>query len=402
MQWQHFSCGGRIFCAAAVLSKTYMYFIFTVDPGPLPIQFMHKEYLLSQIDKLAELNPEYSEVQLLDTTPVQSKGDQPGTSGEPPKKKARSTRSASKEPVEVAGSPVKEGVQPEAVEKLRGMGEAQALAYNLTDLKEVVELSDYLSLNGGWELFTTPKNGQCCFSSFLKGIDVPEEYRASHLRYQLGPWCVQNHEFAFNRLKMLILAEYGHARITREEYLRRIDSQEDPLTDEQVEDYQKPGPFSFITYLKYLMQDSSWGDEGIITLIGMMWQCSITIIQVGKKAPKHDQPHKFLQLKIRHSKPLDDVDIALVYAGHSHYLGTCKYTPFLVLLLIPCDCVATALSVWQQGFWCSGRLGGVGIVWAVRVSNLGDSQCSIFVVRRQSIGCGYSVPCVGVGFSVRR
>ena len=270
-------CGGSIFRAGVgfsvwrqLFSKTYMYFIFSVDPGPLPIQFMYKEYLFSQIDKLAELNPEYSEVQLLDTTPVQSKGDQPGTSGEPPKKKARSTRSASKEPVEVAGSPVKEGVQPEAAEKLRGMGEAQALAYNLTDLKEVVELSDFLSLNGGWELFTTPKNGQCCFSSFLKGIDVPEEYRASHLRYQLGYWCTINHEFAFNRLKMLILAEYGHARITREEYLRRIDSDEDPLTEEQIEDYQKPGPFSFITYLKYLMQDSAWSDEGIITLIGMM------------------------------------------------------------------------------------------------------------------------------------
>ena len=86
---QHFSCRGRIFCAVAVLSKMYMYFIFTVDPGPLPIQFMHKEYLFSQIDKLAELNPEYSEVQLLDTTPVQSKGDQPGTSGEPPARKGK-------------------------------------------------------------------------------------------------------------------------------------------------------------------------------------------------------------------------------------------------------------------------------------------------------------------------
>ena len=113
---------------------------------------MHKEYLFSIIDKLTELNPDYSEVQLLDTTPVQSKGDQPGTRGEPPSKKARTTRSASKEQVDVAGSPVKEGLQPTAVEKLRGLGQAQALAYNLTYLKEVIELSDYMSLNGGWPL----------------------------------------------------------------------------------------------------------------------------------------------------------------------------------------------------------------------------------------------------------
>ena len=325
---QCLQCGGSVLCAGVGFSKfVHVFQISAVDPGPLPIQFLHKEFLFAEIDKLAALNPDYSEVQLLDTTPVQSM-DQPGTSEEPPSKKSRTTRSTSKEPVDVAGSPVKEGVQPDPVEKLRGMGEAQALAYNLTDLKEVVELNEYLSLNGGWELFTTPKNGQCCFSSFLKGIDVPEEYRASHLRYQLGYWCTQNHLFAFNRLKMLLLAEYGHRRISRAEYLKRIDSGDNPLTEEEIEDYQKPGPFSFITYLKYLMEDSSWGDEGIITLIGMMWQCSITIIQVGKKAPRHDQPHKFLQLKIRHSKPLDDVDIALVYAGHSHYLGTCKYTFF--------------------------------------------------------------------------
>ena len=320
---------------AALSTKTYMYFIFTVDPGPLPIQFLHKEFLFAEIDKLAALNPDYSEVQLLDTTPVQSK-DQPGTSEEPPAKKPRTTRSTSKEPVDVAGSPVKEGMQPEPVEKLRGVGEAQALAYNLTDLKEVVELNEYLSLNGGWELFTTPKNGQCCFSSFLKGIDVPEEYRASHLRYQLGYWCTQNHLFTFNKLKMLLLAEYGHGRISRAEYLKRIDSEDNPLTEEEIEDYQKPGPFSFITYLKFLMEDSSWGDEGIITLIGMMWQCSITIIQVEKKAPKHDRPHKFLQLKIRHSKALEDVDLVLVYAGHSHYLGTCKYHQSIVFRCSMC------------------------------------------------------------------
>ena len=249
-------CGSSVLCAGVGFSKfVHVFQISAVDPGPLPIQFLHKEFLFAEIDKLAALNPDYSEVQLLDTTPVKSM-DQPGTSVEPPSKKSRTTRSTSKEPVDVAGSPVKEGVQSDPVEKLRGMGEAQALAYNLTDLKEVVELNEYFSLNGGWELFTTPKNGQCCFSSFLKGIDVPEEYRASHLRYQLGYWCTQNHLFAFNRLKMLLLAEYGHRRISRAEYLKRIDSGDNPLTEEEIEDYQKPGPFSFITYLKYLIEDS--------------------------------------------------------------------------------------------------------------------------------------------------
>ena len=181
----------------------------------------------------------------------------------------------------------------------------------------MVELSDYLAKNGGWELFTTPKNGQYVFASFIRGLDVPEEYRASHLRYQFGYFCVQEHAFCFNRLKLAIQAEYGHPRLSREEYLRRSTSQDDPLTDQQIKDYQKPGPFTFVQYLKYMMEDSSWGDEGIITLIGMMWNVTITVILVSSKSPKKDKPHQFRQLKLRHDRQLEDVDLVLIYAGRA-------------------------------------------------------------------------------------
>ena len=223
----------------------------------------------------------------------------------------------------------KEGKQPTVTERLRGIGQAQAEVYNLqSDLKQVVELSDYLAKNGGWELFTTPKNGQCVFASFIRGLDVPEEYRASHLRYQFGYFCVQEHAFCFNRLKLAIQAEYGHPRLSREEYLRRSStSEEDPLTNQEIQDYQKPGPFTFVQYLKYMMEDSSWGDEGIITLIGMMWNVTITVILVSSKSPKKDKPCQFRQLKLRHDRQLEDVDLVLIYAGESHYLGACKY-PF--------------------------------------------------------------------------
>ena len=283
---------------------------------------MHREWILAEIQKLGDTNPAYAEILLIDATPPEPRQ---GTSQEGPP--AKRTRSVAVEPVKVASSPKREGKQPIATERLRGVGQFQAGAYNLHDMKQVVELSDYLSKNGGWELFTTPKDGQCVFSSFLKGMDCPEEYRASHLRFQFGHFVVQNPEFAFNRLKLAIQAEYGQPRVSREEYLERIQSEDNPLTEDELSEYQKPGPFSFVSYLQYMMKDSSWGDEGTITLIGMMWQVAITVILVSSREAQEGKAHTFRQLKLRHGRKLEDVDFVLVYAGESHYLGACEY-PF--------------------------------------------------------------------------
>ena len=60
-------------------------------------------------------------------------------------------------------------------------------------------------------------------------------------------------------------------------------------------------------------------------LIGMMWNITITQITVSNKAPPKDQAHKFSQYKLRHNRPLEDVDVVLIFVGDSHYLGACKY-----------------------------------------------------------------------------
>ena len=170
-----------------------MFLYFVTEPGPLPLLMMHKEWLLIQIEKLGEI-PEYNEILLIDTSPPEPPQPQAGTSKdttqssaqeEPPSKRTRSSTGGKGAKPKVVGSdPKKEGKQSTVIERLRGIGQAQADVYNLSDLKQVVELSDYLAKNGGWELFTTPKNGQCVFASFIRGLDVPVEYRASHLRYQ--------------------------------------------------------------------------------------------------------------------------------------------------------------------------------------------------------------------------
>ena len=43
--------------------------------------------------------------------------------------------------------------------------------------------------------------------------------------------------------------------------------EEETLAEGEIVDYQVTGPFSFVGYLKYTLNDSTWGDYGLLTLI---------------------------------------------------------------------------------------------------------------------------------------
>ena len=114
---------------------------------------------------------------------------------------------------------------------LIGKGIAVAQDYNLADLSQLSKLIHHLSNHGGWELFLTPKDGQCMFSSIRRGMAAPEEYRSNHLRYQIVYFITQNHGFCFTVLKTLILAEYGHIRLSQEDLVRKMI--DDTITEEE-------------------------------------------------------------------------------------------------------------------------------------------------------------------------
>ncbi|MCG8624509.1 MAG: hypothetical protein MJE68_21260, partial [Proteobacteria bacterium] len=126
---------------------------------------------------------------------------------------------------------------------------------------------------------------------------------------------IQNHKFVYDYVKLILLAEYGHKRISKEEYLQRSKSEDNPLTEQEVVKYQKPGPFSFHSWLCSIIEPSFWGDTAMIHLFSMMWQVGITVLGAEDLS----------LTKIRHAKELAETDLVLVYAGRSHYLGACKY-----------------------------------------------------------------------------
>ena len=202
-----------------------------------------------------------------------------------------------------------EGRASPAHDELKGKGPVSADLFNLSDLRQVLRLQDNASL----ELFHTQKNGQCLFASIRRGLEVPEEYRSNHLRYQIAFFITQHHKFCFDILEKLVRFEYGHPRLTSQQYIKGMER--GTLTEGQISDYQMPGPFSFVTYLRYIIEPSSWGDQGLLTILSMMWLVTITIVNAEDLS----------QIKIRHQRSLDQVNLVVILAQRCHYLGTCKY-----------------------------------------------------------------------------
>ena len=65
-----------------------------------------------------------------------------------------------------------EGEAPPAHDELKGTGPVSADLFNLSDLRQVLRLQEYLQDNASLELFHTPKNGQCLFASIRRGLEI--------------------------------------------------------------------------------------------------------------------------------------------------------------------------------------------------------------------------------------
>ena len=76
-----------------------------------------------------------------------------------------------------------------------------------------------------------------------------------------------------------------------------------PGCQNEADDHNTPGPFSYLGYMQALLKEGFWGDELCLALISMMWQISITVLK----------GETFHQIKFRHSEILKDTDLVLVH-----------------------------------------------------------------------------------------
>ena len=186
--------------------------------------------------------------------------------------------------------------------------------FSLSNTQQLARLTAYLFLNGKYDLCSTPKDGSCLFSSVKWGVDFPTEYVTPLMRRDIVVFLAENADYFFHQFEDHIKGNYGGLRLTREEYLQK--TKDKTLTDSEEYEYNHPGPFSFKEYLEYLLLDTTWGDELIIVAMSKMWQITITVV--------HGEDCR--ESRVRHDRPLELVDLVLVFCGQSHYVGASKYS----------------------------------------------------------------------------
>ena len=304
------------FCLTAMIDGLFLSCLFIV-PGPLSIKFMTRGFVQAEIDKLKG-DRQYTTK--FTSEFVRKKGAPP-----PPAKSTRSAKQSAPSTSSSAKRPVikKKGRQamldlPEDNPDLIGRGLAIASHFNMYDFNSLLKVNKHIFQNGQWELFPTPKNGSCLFASIRRGIAAPEEYRNNHLRYQLVYFLCQHADFMVNVLDLHLSANYGMDRLSKEDFQKA--EKDGTLTKAQREAQTLPGPFSYVEYLENLLNESFWGDHGVLLSLSMMWQVTITSLTA----------ETYEEHTVRHKRRLPYPDLLVVWAGESHYLGTCKFYAFLL------------------------------------------------------------------------
>ena len=143
-----------------------------------------------------------------------------------------------------------EGVEPPKFKKLRKCHTFENEMYGLQNMEQDNRLTLYLQENGDFKPVPVNNRGDCLFASARRYIDTPAEYTNTHLRRQMLMCLTEHKDFFWPLLKEHLRGNYGHVRLSKEEYERK--TRDKTITDIEREDYLCPGPFCFISYLESL------------------------------------------------------------------------------------------------------------------------------------------------------
>jgi hypothetical protein len=129
-------------------------------------------------------------------------------------------------------------------------------------------------------------------------MDIPAEYKNQHLRYQTLMYMIEHAASFFPLVKDQVAGIYGVPA-------------EDPDAGGA-----HPGPFSYASYLNYLMCETTWGDEVFLMALACMFDLKVTVLN----------GIMLNEIRLRHQLPLSRaVDLVLIYNGSSHYSKASEY-----------------------------------------------------------------------------
>ena len=189
------------------------------------------------------------------------------------------------------------------------LGNFPHLCMSRMSAREMAKLIAFLKGNRGYSFITT-QLGNCIWASVLTGTDVKKEFASMHLRRLVVMMIGAYPNFYYNYLKYSLATTYGQDRPTEEEIARR--EKEGTITSEQAHYYRLPGPFTFAEYVQHLLTDGTWGDDHVLTLVSLLWQVKITILNAATLG----------ETRIGHNERLSDAELVVVFIGGDHYMGT--------------------------------------------------------------------------------
>ena len=119
--------------------------------------------------------------------------------------------------------------------------------YGYDNMAGIIRIIDYGALNGGWVPLVTQQRGSCLFHAVRRSIQCPKEFTNMHLRRMVVNFICNRVDELFPMLKVAISGNYGHLRLSQEEYNRKM--ADGTITDLEKEAYEEPVPFSIASYL---------------------------------------------------------------------------------------------------------------------------------------------------------
>ena len=95
--------------------------------------------------------------------------------------------------------------------------------YGYDNMARIIRMIDYGALNGGWAPLVTQQRGSCLFHAVRRSIQCPKEFTNMHLRRMIVSFICDRVDELFPMLKVAISGNYGHLRLTQDEYQRKMD-----------------------------------------------------------------------------------------------------------------------------------------------------------------------------------
>ena len=143
--------------------------------------------------------------------------------------------------------------------------------------------------------------GNCLYASVKRGMGVRVAnnkdfpyYPTRYMRRQVPNWLVCN--------RQRVILHKGP-------YLRETYGLPDP-------DTRFPQPFSYKQYCRNVLDRHFWGDAIILYAISCLWSLKITVVN----------SQMLQQYRVRHSAPLKNADLGLVFNSSSHYTAAGRYS----------------------------------------------------------------------------